>query len=1161
MRLPALIAVISIVCVSAIGLAADVKPAILFCSPQGLEGGWADLTYLNELHAKGFEVDYTVTLDELTPERIRKYNVLVIYVTPDAFDVTNRGQKSSPQKIERFVAMIDAYAAAGGGVLLMPTEANILKQQVSDLAEPWGARLPVELIEESDKEKLAALSHASQQVPLAWTDQVLPSPVSSGINGVWYPIAPAYNAQMSGSIVADNQWRPVVKGSKTTVTKPIDLAKSTMPVLERPFLRAPSMQPVIFAIREYRRGRIALLNQWRQFSIGSGTRYIFNREVLSAGLSGRPSDLGKLLENTYRWLAEPSLSSAGYVTDPRKLLAPNDDPAIKKAYADRFWPYQAAELSSAAAPANTRICRGLIGAKTTYSSGVAGVAEYARAAAAAGLDFLVFLDDFEKLDASKLRQLKTDCDRHSTPRLRLLPGFSIRNNVGNRMFFYSPDPVWIPDYCLTGKDKKTLYIQEEDGHGGYTGYLTPFLDWVLGAYHVEKGQVGYFDFSASPHGMRLHDLRLYGMAAVRYYRGGRLVEDNTADYLTTVQATIPPAPASVDEVYSPAELAREVAAGHSLVYVQARSLESLFMDGLRWTHQYDSPMVYMSDGPTILAWCGCYRVATLGAEEFVTGMSVMPSPLGVLSEKGLKEIRIYNGSELYRRFSWPPHAAPKAFRQTLVLDGNIQKNLVVVAEDVAGHRAITFARRCWKDGGLAVAFCSDHVNDGTMALAHGPYSYPWIRQPSLPMDIAGWTWDGGPLAALPLASQETVPVLDSDKGKEDGGRFDQIPLLDFSDDGALAVSSVRNELFDDKVKLIVNPWHTYGPIAGPSRLFSYTQRYREWAAPTVAVPRTGWAAPGVRRGTNASIFRNEIVFRQGLRIRSLSLGHFYAKPLARLFVHCGGRERLFDLGRPGNDESFLLRPGDWFGLFATGLANSNLFFNRGDPLWMDKRGTTLLFRADGDGRAVQQGDRCLMEFAAVGFPLDVEIHTAADLQQYVSYLEKPEGMEVLRGRRVAGPGVVQLAPDARLAVEIVVPRPPRKLCLTLPCLVDGLNPRWSAGLFQKQGYVKGDYGSGENRYRAIGLDSEGKAYVPLYVDRADGTHVVIGHPIIAGPEAAELFVQVTKVGEKPDRWHVSVNNPTDKPIATTLRQSILLPGLVFPDCKITVAPGQCAVLQ
>ena len=41
-------------------------------------------------------------------------------------------------------------------------------------------------------------------------------------------------------------------------------------------------------------------------------------------------------------------------------------------------------------------------------------------------------------------------------------------------------------------------------------------------------------------------------------RDGRLVEDKTDDYLTTAQATIPPAPASVNEVASAEALTREV---------------------------------------------------------------------------------------------------------------------------------------------------------------------------------------------------------------------------------------------------------------------------------------------------------------------------------------------------------------------------------------------------------------------------------------------------------------------------------------------------------------------------------------------------------------------------------------------------------------------------
>ena len=38
---------------------------------------------------------------------------------------------------------------------------------------------------------------------------------------------------------------------------------------------------------------------------------------------------------------------------------------------------------------------------------------------------------------------------------------------------------------------------------------------------------------------------------------------------------------------------------------------------------------------------------------------------------------------------------------------------------MAGGKAVTFARRCWKDGSLAVSFSSDHVNDGTSDPATG----------------------------------------------------------------------------------------------------------------------------------------------------------------------------------------------------------------------------------------------------------------------------------------------------------------------------------------------------------------------------------------------------------------------------------------------------------
>jgi hypothetical protein len=850
----------------------------------------------------------------------------------------------------------------------------------------------------------------------------------------------------------------------------------------------------------------------------------------------------------------------GYVTPPDRLLPPNQQAKIRQSYADRFWPYDPAALGNAGLTPNHRLFRGLIGARTTYSNGKTGVAEYAQAAASAGLDFLVFADDFRLLSPEKLARLADDCRKHSSPTLKLLPGFSIRNNIGNAMFFFSPDPAWIPDRCLTGPDKKTLYIQEEDGKGGYTGYITPFLDWVLNAYHVEKGQVGYYDFSGSPKGMRLHDLRLYGMAAVRYYRDGRLVEDNTADYLTTAQATIPPAPVSFSEVTSPDELLREVRDGHALTFAQAASLDRLFATSLRWTHQYEAPNTFASDGPQILAWPNCHRVSTLGGEEYVTGVAVMPSALAVVSSCGLKELRIYNGQNLFRRFL--PQGA-KEFRQVLVLDGSVQKNLVLVAEDVEGHKAVSFARRCWFDGGPAAVFCSDHVNDGTMALAHGPYSYPLIRNPSLPADIAGDTWDGGPLACLPLTGgQVTTPVLKSDQGEEDGARFDQVPLLEFSDQGALAVSSVRRELYDSSVAHVVNPWHTYGPIGGPSRWMEYVQRYREFIPPTVGVPATGWAAPGVRMGGNASLLRGEITFKADLTVQSLTLGYLAGSPAATLVIDNGSGPRTVDPAKDGKPDNFVLPRGGWFGYYSTqGPANSNVFFNRGEALRVDRRGAGLFFAAPLDKTAVKTGRVFAWEIASLGFPVNVEIRTAAELQRYVDYLNRPEGMQVLRGTRVDGPGLFELAPDARFAAEIVLPRPAQQSALTLPVRVNGLNPRWSAGLLLRQGYVKGDHGPGENRYRPLGLDLEGRAYVPLYVDKPPTTHVVAGHPVIAGPEGKDLFIQVTKVADQPHRWHVSVNNPTDLPVTTTLEKAIDVPGLDLPRQTVTLSPGEYRVLQ
>ncbi|MBU4211626.1 MAG: hypothetical protein KKD33_03470 [Verrucomicrobia bacterium] len=1147
-------------------IAAEQRPAILVLSPQGASPGYVDLSYLAELTQSGFEVDYLDNFAQLTWDRIKNYNVLIVYMTPDAYDVVMSRIPSSPEKVKAFADLMEKYVEAGGGVFLMPAEYNILKQVVSDLTDHWGAKLPMESIEETDPEKVGTLTHAPG-TKLAFTDQVLPSPVSDGVKQIWYPYAPVYNAAQGGPIWVDQNWQVVVKASPTSATKPVDISKAPTPIKD-PFIRPEGVKaPPLFAIRQYKGGRLALVNQWCQFTLGSGTKWIFNREVLSRGVKGKPSDFGRLMENTFRWLAEPSLKSGkvgGYVTAPDRMMPPNYRPEIKKQFDFTYWHYERDVLGYGQPPKDARVFRGLIGAKSACSSGAGTVEEYAKAAGESGLDFLVFMEDFDKLTPASFQKLKDDCRKLSSTNLLLLAGFTIPNNIGNRLFFFGPDPVLPPDLILTGPDKKIYYMQQEDGKGGFTGLTSPHLDWVLQNYHGEKGQVGYYDFASSPHGMKLSDCRLYAMAGVRYYRDGKLVEDVTDEYLKTAQGTIPPAPVSINEVTSPAALAAEVKSSHALTFAQARSLDTLMSQALRWTCQYDAVNVFFSDGPQILAWPACHRVITYGGEEFVTAPAVMPSPIFVTAEKGLKEVRIYNGQNLFRRFILK---GTNAWHQTLVLDGTVQKNLVLVAEDMAGGRAVSYARRCWKDGALAPVFCSDHVNDGGHCyLAHGPLQYQVNFPPSLPDNRAGGTWDGGPRASLPLGYQNTIPYLESDKGKEDGARFNQTPLLEFSDEGAVAVRSPRSEVFDERVKQVYNPWHNYGPIAGPSKIFEYVISYREFVTPTVDVPHSGWAGPGVRVGVNPSLFINEMTFKQDVKV----LRRDNPKDLAAFYFGTFCRKKTFlVLGSAAGVQTidlsqliyptYPIRTGDWFGIYSDATANSHLFINRGDPFRIFV-GAALIFIVDEDDKQIKKGEKIRFELAALGFPVNVRIRGAADFQRYVDYLARPEGLLVLRGSRFESPGLVELTPVDH-AVEFYVPAPLDRLDLTLPVRVRGLNTRWSAGLFQKKGYTLGYYGSGTDRYRALGLDLDGNAYVPVYVDYSAATWMVIGHPVVAGPEGKDLFIQVTKVGDNPYQWHVSVNNPTDKAITTQLRKTMDLPGLTVDETAITLGPGEYRVMQ
>ena len=1161
------VAVTSLLCSQA---RAETRPAILLHSPSGTDEGQVDLGYLADLHAAGLEVDFSNHHREFRWERLKRFNAIVIYGAPaeDGTKDSHVFPRSEPYQ-KAFAALLERYLDAGGGVLVM---AATFKQPgaryLADVIEPWEVRLPLEWLHESGP------TFQMRRIPgvnLVYTDQITPCPVSQGVQGIWYPLDD--DGGMTDPIWVADDWTVVVRGSKTSYTVPLPadiVSEGRLP--RKIFTREGGVrEPPLFAIREYKKGRLALMAQWPQFSFAQGAQWLYDRQVLSRGVSGKKSDFGRLLENTLRWLAEPSLRTAslgGHHTDPARFEPPNSHANVAKEYSETSCGENSALEDT---PPTGNLYRGLIGARTSLSDGEGRVEDFARAAKEVGLDFVIFLEDFTALTPEKLAQLKAQCREHSDTAVKMYPGYAIDNNIGNHLFLHGFGIEWPPESILTGPQKTQLNQQYQNEKGEYE-VRTPVLNWLL-RFQQERGartQIGFYNFAGSGKGMRLPDLRMYSQAGVRFYEDGEFVEDVTDEYLLTAQGTNPPGPVSVNLVRSPQALKQEVEAGHALTYAQALSLDVVYRDALRYTGTYDGPLLFFSDGPIIEAWPACYRVINYGAEDFVTGRSWMRSPLKVRSDAGLKEISIFDGTRLFRRFL--PRGA-KQFSEVLELEGTLHRNLVLVAEDVEGRKAVSYARRSWKEGGggINVIFCGDHINDckGYGYLGKGPGQFQWTHPAGI---RGGSTWDGGPQGDRPLlltqGSATLQPVLRTKEGTEGLRPFNNTPLLEFADERVMKVRSVRRDVFPEPVP-VHNPWHTHGPLV-PSRLFTYTLEYTEFQRPSLQVTPTGWPAQAVRKGAAVSIFAGVITFRRELVAESLRLLWLPSDPRGHppviLIVGSDEGTKMVDVSSLKEKFSVRLDAGDWAGFYSPDVANNVLLVNRNQPLElrMERPGSHnwfSLWAVGFDGRRVKARESYRYELLSVHDAVDVRNRSGWRFLQVLSYLDLPDGFELLRGRRLDSPGLMELQAENG-AVELQITKPPVPVELSLPIRVQGLNPRWSAGFFQKEGAnTTAHYGGGKNRYTALGFDMDGSAYCSLYPDDAERTRVVLGHPIVADASGGDLFLQVTHLCEDPHRWHVSVNNPTDRKIRTTLRQVMDLPGLSLPATEITLPAGGYTVVE
>ena len=1159
------------------------RPAVLILNGQPYKPPIAgDFRWFRELHERGFDIDtHFVGKEAITWDRMRRYNVLVFLNLPAGEDQPkgHRVWKGPPHR-KAFMQLLDRYLAAGGGVFVLPYTYNTAAELDNYKAylTRWGLRMPLERIRDPRTET----RHPRSRATFVYANRITPGPVSEGVKGTWFPVSTGgyHWFAMGQPIDVSGDWQVVLRASDTSFTETIrpTVVMHQKEMYARAYLRPKQdTPPVLMAIRPVGGGRVAATALWAIFHLHGGTSWIHDRVVLDKGLGGKRSDWGRLFENTLRWLSAPGLASGklgGYRQDPKQLVEVN-----RRKKPDEFYP-QFDSYQNPTPPGH--VYRGLVGARTAYSTGTGTVADYAAAARRAGLDFVVFLERFGKITQADYRKLEADCRRLSTDTLLLVPGWTMKNNIGNHMFTYGQNAVWPTPTQVTGPDKDQWRLQCFDKQGKLAHSDEDAKNWIWATIaHGKYRNLGYYNL-ADGAGVPVRNLRLFGVLAVMTYIKGKLVEDLTREYLDYVMDGDPPLACAVDLVHSPSELERAVRDGHYLTHVAGKRLEHL-PRRMHYGHQYGRANVYPSNGPAIKSWAGTRRVMTYAGEPFVPARYRIRPLCWVTSDVGLKEIVIYCDRKPYRRLLLN---GAKEFKRTFEWSYDRHRIFTLVATDVKGRRAVSAGFECWGDV-HANTWCHDRQNG---ELWHGPFGFPGPRNPKF---TAGPTWDGGPRAYIGAQYRvhPAIKIAPATKGARP-----PIEGLWWGSGGRLMEGNVYPTCYDDNVSnaavecdhvyapgVVANAYHTLGPRS-PSKYMTFTLRRTQYLQRIVGPARMGWPMYAERAGSNVALFEGTVTVKRAARAQGnhlLMLNPYrYPKndPNVPLWavrmnntspVACGGMSSFTERyalwpGLGFKDRYRLpIDPGGYVAVFPSQQGNTCVVFNVGrEPLWAALPRGRCHWTLPWANRQLRAGQTFAWRFLVVQDALDQPAHNTHRIERLRQYLGLDggtgSGIEVKRGKLLSHVGLVDLAPQDGV-VEFVVRRPKWLVDVPLGLRFIGFNPNWTVGQFQRVGYSPGFYTRGRNVYRNLATDDRAMVHLAVYPDGSPRTHSIVGHPVQC--DAPELVIELAMLSSKPPSYHVAVNNPTDRPIKTTLRKCMDLPGFTFADRAIDVAPGAYVVVR
>ncbi len=1108
------------------------RPALLFIGKPGV---YMETTYLDELEAHGFDV-FAGQWSEITPHVLRRYHAVVI----SSYGFIHADQRLNQER-QRY---IEEYMRAGGGVLFILNTSGGYHEEglgdIPDFLKTFGIDFYAEAIRDAGTEtpmSPPALQRYGSKVALA-RKIAADHPVTRGVEAIWYPVGWGGHAQAAATPVnTSHQWQSLVE---TAPTAELQIAKQVPQRLWRD--KRPDGPYSLLSVRQVDAGRMAVLGVAPQWIVWTPYYPPLGEVVMKKGEKGVPSDFWKLLENTYAWLAQPSLDAGLYGPDIAKR------PPIARDTPTVAWD----QMDFPGKP--TGYYRGVCGAHTTYSTGTGTVAEWVEAAKRNGFDFLIFAEDLVHMNQEKWESLQADCLAASDENFIACAGLEYQNASGNRGFLpWGNKRPWISGAYLTD-DGKQINVDRgwspQKGHGATDHKSGQIQLWL------EQKCTGYFDHESNQ--APFWDYKLYNMFTVWSYERGKPLDDALDKLLHANSLHVNPRPYALDLMFSPEELDGAAKNGRPFLVTSAdndprmpeqATLERVFKRFVVSDPEVPDRQVYRSwvgpvatQGPKLrLLFRGGYRWMGIefprywierhqGIETrdwFMDSWYRLKVRLDAESEAGLADITIYDGETLIRRFD-PKGATDFTVDFDLLQDQN--RHLAAVVTDKNGHRAVS--NEIWMEQQQRLYnYCGDRVNVPLSIYSpiHGGPTYRHIRLKR------------GRIDDKALRANRTP--------RDEVRRF----FVDLVSPDVLIERYRTDWVYHWDELTDQHGWHNWAPhherddYTLEQRGYEYYNRHGQGVShkshhtQKVYWDGFGEATADMKEGPQPAelhVFEHELTLKKPLE---LDANGFFAKT-------------VIESQAPEAVEYALIEPG---GGVIRGTVNKDtestmIPIPSGSVLTMQstERGESIQWQGDDLAfRVAWEDDHAVVESgvhvgdrnrAGETFTWRFQrIDRAVDVEQVL----KPEWFALKTGQ-LDGLPLCELHVKAENGAAAILLKEAAFDTNMQPIIVDGVNPNASAFLYRKdQGLI-----------RPVGVyDKKAFCQVPATLK---GTELVVGNLLTT--DYSELHI--TTVRETDDRgeptgvWMVEAHNPTDREITAILAPAPAFAILEDGAHTVTVAP-------